>query len=144
METDVKPTFVDTPGFIDIRDARHPIVEEVSNDPHVPNDLLFPGVGEGPQSLILTGLNMGGKSTLSRTIGLSVILAQLGCWVPASGCRMSVFDGVYTRMGAADDLSAGRSTFMVELAETSEILKAATPSSLCIIDEVRCLSPLFH
>lgn len=136
--TDVKPTFTDHPAsYLDIHDARHPIVEEVSNAPHVPNDIQFPGQGQGPQTLILTGLNMGGKSTFSRTIGLSVILAQIGCWVPASKCHMSVFDGVYTRMGASDELSAGRSTFMVELSETSAILKSATSRSLCIIDEVR-------
>uniref|UniRef100_A0A0K3CG19 DNA mismatch repair protein MSH3 n=1 Tax=Rhodotorula toruloides TaxID=5286 RepID=A0A0K3CG19_RHOTO len=130
----VRPTIVDEPGYIDFVDGRHPIIEDVSPEPFVPNSIKFGG-GERRQ-MVLTGLNMGGKSSLSRMIALIALLAQIGSFVPAESCTTSLFDGIYTRMGANDDVARGRSTFMVELTETSEILRLATPRSLLILDEL--------
>ncbi|GAA6006379.1 mismatch repair protein MSH3 [Rhodotorula paludigena] len=129
-----RPTIVDEPGRIDIAGGRHPIIETVSPNPFVPNDLSFGG-GQRKQ-MILTGLNMGGKSSLSRSVALIALLAQMGSFVPADSCTTSLFDGIYTRMGAADDVARGRSTFMVELSEASEILRLATARSLIILDEL--------
>ncbi|GAA5894851.1 hypothetical protein JCM6882_006693 [Rhodosporidiobolus microsporus] len=129
-----RPTIVDEPGKLEIVDGRHPIIEAVSPNPFVPNSVEF-GAGKRHQ-MILTGLNMGGKSSLSRSIALIALLAQIGSYVPAESCTTSLFDGIYTRMGANDDLTRGRSTFMVELSETSEILRLATPRSLIILDEL--------
>ncbi|GAA5822849.1 hypothetical protein JCM11251_004399 [Rhodosporidiobolus azoricus] len=129
-----RPDIVDEPGKLEIVDGRHPIIEAVSPNPFVPNSVEF-GAGKRHQ-LILTGLNMGGKSSLSRSIALIALLAQIGSYVPAESCTTSLFDGIYTRMGANDDLTRGRSTFMVELTETSEILRLATPRSLIILDEL--------
>lgn len=95
--TDCRPDFVDKAGYIDIKDGRHPVVEEVLDHPHVPNDVTFPGAEASLQTLILTGLNMGGKSTFSRMVGCIVILAQIGCWVPAQACTTSVFDGIHSQ-----------------------------------------------
>ncbi|BGP29936.1 hypothetical protein JCM10296v2_001688 [Rhodotorula toruloides] len=130
----VRPTIVDEPGYIDFVDGRHPIIEEVSPEPFVSNSVKFGG-GERRQ-MVLTGLNMGGKSSLSRMIALIALLAQIGSFVPAESCTTSLFDGIYTRMGANDDVARGRSTFLVELTETSEILHLATPRSLLILDEL--------
>ncbi|GAA5986743.1 hypothetical protein JCM11641_007759 [Rhodosporidiobolus odoratus] len=128
-----RPTLVDEPGKLDIVGGRHPIIEAVSPNPFVPNDVSF---GSGRRSMVLTGLNMGGKSSLSRSIALIALLAQMGSFVPAESCISSLFDGIYTRMGANDDVARGRSTFMVELSETSEILRLASPRSLIILDEL--------
>ncbi|BGP22690.1 DNA mismatch repair protein MSH3 [Rhodotorula toruloides] len=130
----VRPIIVDEPGYIDFVDGRHPVIEDVSPEPFVPNSIKFGG-GERRQ-MVLTGLNMGGKSSLSRMIALIALLAQMGSFVPAESCTTSLFDGIYTRMGANDDVARGRSTFMVELTETSEILRLATPRSLLILDEL--------
>ncbi|GAA5863812.1 hypothetical protein JCM1840_005775 [Sporobolomyces johnsonii] len=130
----VRPTIVTEPGKLEIVDGRHPIIEAVSSEPFVPNSVEF-GSGKRHQ-MILTGLNMGGKSSLSKSIALIALMAQIGSYVPAESCVSSLFDGIYTRMGANDEIARGRSTFMVELTETSEILKLATPRSLIILDEL--------
>jgi DNA mismatch repair protein MSH3 len=86
--------------------------------------------------MILTGMNAGGKSSLARTVGIISIMAQIGSFVPARRARLGIYDAVFTRMGASDELARGRSTFMVELSETSDILKSATSRSLIILDEL--------
>lgn len=129
-----RPDFVAEAGTLTIVGGRHPMVETILTAPFVPNDVV---IGEDTyRQLILTGLNMGGKSSLSRSIALIALMAQIGSYVPADRCTSSIFDGIYTRMGASDDLARGRSTFMVELSETSDILKLATPRSLVILDEL--------
>ncbi|GAA5970599.1 hypothetical protein JCM8115_000833 [Rhodotorula mucilaginosa] len=129
-----RPEIADKVGVVDIVDARHPIIEEISPQPFVPNTIRFGG--EYRKQMVLTGLNMGGKSSLSRSVALIAVLAQIGSYVPATQCRISLFDSIFTRMGAADDVARGRSTFMVELSETSEILRLATARSLIILDEL--------
>jgi DNA mismatch repair protein MSH6 len=101
---------------------------------YIPNDLVLNGSGE--QMVLLTGPNMGGKSTLLRQTCIAVIMSQLGCYIPAKKCRLTPFDRIFTRIGANDNIMAGQSTFMVELSETSKILKEATPRSLVILDEL--------
>ena len=108
----------------------------IANDIFLGTNCDCPGDGLHPQAVILTGPNMGGKSTLLRQICLCVILAQLGSFVPASSLEMSVFDRIFTRIGAQDNILAGKSTFKVELEETSRILNEATPFSLVILDEL--------
>ncbi|GAA6029240.1 hypothetical protein JCM8097_003582 [Rhodosporidiobolus ruineniae] len=130
----VRPNIVDEPGRLEIVAGRHPIIEAVSSQPFVPNSVEFGG-GKARQ-MVLTGLNMGGKSSLSRSIALIALLAQIGSFVPAEACTSSLFDGIYTRMGANDDMARGRSTFMAELSETSELLRLATPRSLIVLDEL--------
>ncbi len=117
-----------------IRAGRHPVVEVNSSEPFVPNDLAC-GV-EGDQLLILTGPNMGGKSTYLRQNALIVILAQMGSFVPAEEATIGLVDRVFTRVGASDNLAKGQSTFMVEMIETANILNVATPRSLVLLDEV--------
>lgn len=90
----------------------------------------------GPRCLVITGPNMGGKSTLMRQVALIQIMAQIGCHVPADGARLGVCDAIHVRMGAHDDIMAGRSTFMVELSETAQILQTAGPRSLVLLDEL--------
>ncbi|KAI5479614.1 DNA mismatch repair protein MSH3 [Pseudohyphozyma bogoriensis] len=130
----VRPEFVKTPGTLEIVGGRHPIVEALLDAPYVPNDVKFGDTS--PRQMILTGSNMGGKSSTSRMIALVALMSQIGSFVPADSVKTSTFDGIYTRMGASDDLARGRSTFMVELSETSEILKLATPRSLIVLDEL--------
>ncbi|GAA5848304.1 hypothetical protein JCM8547_004473 [Rhodosporidiobolus lusitaniae] len=131
----VRPTLVDEPGMLEIEEGRHPIIEAVSREPFVPNTVEFGDrKGGGRRQMVLTGLNMGGKSSLSRSIALIALL--IGSFVPATSCRTSLFDSIFTRMGASDDLARGRSTFVVELSETSEILRLATPRSLIVLDEL--------
>lgn len=129
----VRPTF-NSERRIDIRDARHPVIEKampekefVSNDYRMDSDL---------EVLVITGPNMGGKSTYMRELALIVIMAQLGSFVPASKADLYVFDSIYTRIGASDDLIKGESTFMVEMAETNRALRNATANSLLIFDEI--------
>jgi DNA mismatch repair protein MutS len=121
-------------GGIWIRDGRHPVVEQASRDAFVPNDAeLDP---ERAQIVLLTGPNMGGKSTYLRQVGLTVLMAQAGSFVPAGAARLAVVDRIFTRVGASDDLARGESTFMVEMIETANILRHATARSLVILDEV--------
>ncbi|MCI2056992.1 MAG: DNA mismatch repair protein MutS [Oscillibacter sp.] len=126
---------VDESGVLDIKDGRHPVVEQVLKDAlFVPND-TFMGEQES-RVAIITGPNMAGKSTYMRQVALIVLMAQMGSFVPASSARIGVVDRIFTRIGASDDLSAGQSTFMVEMSEVSEILHHATKNSLLILDEI--------
>ena len=126
---------VDESGVIDIRDGRHPVVEKMLKDTlFVPNDTFM---GEKEKRVaIITGPNMAGKSTYMRQVALIVLMAQIGSFVPASCAHVGVVDRIFTRIGASDDLSAGQSTFMVEMTEVSEILHHATRNSLLILDEI--------
>ena len=126
---------VDESGVIEIHDGRHPVVERVLKDSlFVPND-TFMGEKEG-RVAIITGPNMAGKSTYMRQVALIVLMAQMGSFVPASSARIGVTDRIFTRIGASDDLSAGQSTFMVEMTEVADILRHATKNSLLILDEI--------
>ncbi|XP_053954107.1 probable DNA mismatch repair protein Msh6 [Anastrepha ludens] len=123
----------DQQPFVDIAEGYHPCAPV---DTFIPNGITL-GTGETPAPLsILTGPNMGGKSTLMRQVGLLVVMAQIGAHVPAAHCRMSLVDRIFTRLGAQDDIMAGQSTFLVELNETSLILKHATVNSLVLLDEL--------
>ena len=126
---------VDESGVIEIREGRHPVVEQVLKDTlFVPND-TFMGQKE-ERVAIITGPNMAGKSTYMRQVALIVLLAQMGSFVPARYARIGVVDRIFTRIGASDDLSAGQSTFMVEMTEVADILRYATKNSLLILDEI--------
>ena len=120
-------------GGISITGGRHPVVESVISDPFVPNDLEL---NEQRSLLMITGPNMGGKSTYMRQIALITLLAHSGCFVPAQAASISVVDRIFTRMGSSDDLAGGRSTFMVEMTETANILNNASKNSLVLMDEV--------
>ncbi|MGH9941190.1 MAG: DNA mismatch repair protein MutS [Pyrinomonadaceae bacterium] len=119
---------------IEIAQGRHPVIEATSDAPFVPNDLYMNNSTD--RLLIITGPNMGGKSTVLRQIALISILAQIGSFVPAERARLPILDRVWTRVGASDDLSRGRSTFMVEMTETAAILHNASPRSLVVLDEI--------
>ncbi|HVE58159.1 MAG TPA: DNA mismatch repair protein MutS [Pyrinomonadaceae bacterium] len=119
---------------IEVKNGRHPIVEAFLHEDFIPNDLYLNNSTD--RLLIITGPNMGGKSTILRQIALIQILAQIGSFVPANSARLPIIDRVWTRVGASDDLSSGRSTFMVEMTETAAILHNATPRSLVILDEI--------
>lgn len=126
---------VDTSDCISIEEGRHPVVEKVLRDtPFVPNDTLLNGGAD--RCAIITGPNMAGKSTYMRQVALIVIMAQIGSFVPARSAHIGLVDSVFTRVGAADDLASGQSTFMVEMNEVAEILKHATEKSLIIFDEI--------
>ncbi|MBR2328103.1 MAG: DNA mismatch repair protein MutS [Clostridia bacterium] len=130
----VKP-IVDNSGIIDIKDGRHPVVEKMLTDSvFVPNDTYL-DCDENRFSLI-TGPNMAGKSTYMRQTAIIALMAQIGSFVPASKARIGIVDKIFTRVGAADDLATGQSTFMVEMNEVASILKNATSSSLLIFDEI--------
>jgi DNA mismatch repair protein MutS len=120
-----------------IREGRHPVVEQASRDVFVPNDAELDGGETGKaQIVLLTGPNMGGKSTYLRQVALIVLMAQAGSFVPAEEAAIGVVDRIFTRVGASDDLARGESTFMVEMIETANILRHATAHSLVILDEV--------
>jgi DNA mismatch repair protein MutS len=120
--------------ILDIKDGRHPVVEQLNLDEKfIPNDCR---AGGEERILIITGPNMGGKSTYLRQVALIVIMAQMGSFVPAKEARIGIADRVFTRVGASDSLVQGRSTFLVEMQETADILNNATPGSLIILDEV--------
>jgi DNA mismatch repair protein MutS len=119
---------------IEIKNGRHPIVEACSNFEFVPNDTYLNNSTD--RLLIVTGANMGGKSTVLRQIALIQILGQIGSFVPASSARLPIVDRVWTRVGASDDLASGRSTFMVEMTETAQILHNSTGRSLVLLDEI--------
>ena len=126
---------VDESGVIEIQAGRHPVVEKMRSDAlFVPNDTLM-GAKEDRVSII-TGPNMAGKSTYMRQVALIVLMAQVGSFVPAHDAHIGVVDRIFTRIGASDDLSAGQSTFMVEMTEVSDILRTATKNSLLILDEI--------
>lgn len=121
-------------GVYDIKDGRHPVVEQsIGFDHFVPNDTLL---DEDGRVMIITGPNMAGKSTYMRQVALIVLLAHVGSFVPASYANISITDRIFTRIGASDDLFGGQSTFMVEMSELSNILKFATSRSLLILDEI--------
>ncbi|WP_370584020.1 DNA mismatch repair protein MutS [Motiliproteus sp. SC1-56] len=126
------PQVVEEPGLF-IEGGRHPVVEQVSEDPFVANDLIL---DNQRRMLIITGPNMGGKSTYMRQTALIVLLAHIGGYVPAQSARIGLVDRIFTRMGSSDDLAGGRSTFMVEMTETANILHNATERSLVLMDEV--------
>ena len=126
------PEFSDTPGF-DIEEGRHPVVEQLLSDPYVPNDLLM---DQQRRMLVITGPNMGGKSTYMRQAALIALLAYTGSYVPANRVVIGPLDRIFTRMGSSDDIAGGRSTFMVEMTETANILHNATEYSLVLMDEV--------
>ena len=126
---------VDLGDIIEITEGRHPVVEQMLHGvPFVPNDVLLDN--RENQIAVITGPNMAGKSTYMRQVALITIMAQIGCFVPAKTAHIGIVDGVYTRVGASDDLSAGQSTFMVEMSEVADILKNATSKSLLILDEI--------
>ena len=126
------PRFVDEP-CMRIDQGRHPVVEQVLTTPFVANDL---SLDDDTRMLIITGPNMGGKSTYMRQTALIVLLAHIGSFVPAKSCELSLVDRIFTRIGSSDDLAGGRSTFMVEMSETANILHNATERSLVLMDEV--------
>lgn len=127
-----RPTFV--PGTqIEVTGARHPMIEQLLLDAYVPNDI---SLSSSQRALLVTGPNMGGKSSYVRSVALIAIMAQIGSYVPADSATLGITDAVFTRMGAYDNLTAGESTFMVELSETSDILKLATDRSLVVLDEL--------
>lgn len=125
MQPDKQPS-------IEIEEGYHPCV---TTDTYIPNGIVL-GCNETAPLSILTGPNMGGKSTLMRQIGLLTVMAQIGAHVPAESCRLSLVDRIFTRLGAQDDILSGHSTFLVELNETSLILKHATCNSLVLLDEL--------
>ena len=128
----VEPELGDAPG-LRIEGGRHPVVERVLDDPFVPNDLELTN---GRRMLVITGPNMGGKSTYMRQAALILVLASIGSFVPARRAVIGPFDRIFTRIGASDDLAGGRSTFMVEMTEAAVILNAATDRSLVLMDEI--------
>ncbi|KAI8145116.1 muts domain V-domain-containing protein [Fennellomyces sp. T-0311] len=127
----VKPTFSDD-AKLRVTNGRHPMVEQLL-DNYVANDIDF---DDTKRTMVLTGPNMGGKSSYMRQVALIAIMGQIGSYVPADRAELGILDAVYTRMGALDNMLAGESTFMVELHEASDIMRAATPRSLVILDEL--------
>jgi DNA mismatch repair protein MutS len=135
----VRPTLVEEP-VIEAIAARHPVIEQWMEDTRegrfIANDLYLNAASEGPSLLLITGPNMGGKSTYLRQAAMLVLLAQMGSFVPAESLRFGLVDRIYTRIGASDNVARGRSTFMVEMTETATILNTATNRSLILLDEM--------
>ncbi|KAL8872213.1 MAG: hypothetical protein Q9174_002120 [Haloplaca sp. 1 TL-2023] len=129
----VKPEFTDDTRIV-VKQGRHPMVEQLLLDSYVANDTEL--ATEDTRALLITGPNMGGKSSYVRQVALIAIMGQIGSYVPAESAKLGMLDAVFTRMGAFDNMMAGESTFMVELSETSDILKQATSRSLIILDEL--------
>jgi DNA mismatch repair protein MutS len=130
----VRP-IVDEADEIIIRDGRHPVLERMGfSERFVPNDTEMNN--QGHQILIITGPNMAGKSTYLRQVALTILMAQMGCFVPAREARMGVVDRIFTRIGALDNIMRGQSTFMVEMMETARILNQATSRSFVVLDEI--------
>ncbi|MET3682212.1 DNA mismatch repair protein MutS [Alkalibacillus flavidus] len=128
----VKPT-MNHDQSLAVYGARHPVVEQVMRDEFVPNDFELE---QGTDILLITGPNMAGKSTYMRQLGLIAIMAQIGCFVPVNEADLPIFDQIFTRIGAADDLVSGQSTFMVEMLEAQNAVSHATPNSLILFDEI--------
>lgn len=135
VKNDYARPVVNVSGKLYLKDCRHPVVETLLHDtPFVPNDVDMDM--NDTRVAVITGPNMAGKSTYMRQTAIIVIMAQIGCFVPASVAELGIVDGIYTRVGASDDLSAGQSTFMLEMTEVADILRNATPGSLIIFDEI--------
>ena len=128
----VRPILTDSNDVI-IKDNRHPVIERVMDFEYVSNDIVMKN---GINTLLITGPNMSGKSTYMRQFAITVIMAQIGCFVPASYCEFKIFDSIYTRIGASDDLVSGESTFMVEMKEANQAIENATPNSIILFDEL--------
>lgn len=128
----VRPELLDT-RRIEIVDGRHPVVERVSKKEYVSNDCMM---GEDINTLLITGPNMSGKSTFMRQLAIIIIMAQMGSFVPAASAKLPIFDKIFTRIGASDDLVSGESTFMVEMMEARNALSNATSNSLILFDEL--------
>ena len=128
----VKPELINESG-INIEAGRHPVVEQMTTEAFIANPVVL---NQQRKMLIITGPNMGGKSTYMRQTALIVLLAHIGCYVPASAAKIGLVDRIFTRIGASDDLASGRSTFMVEMTETANILHNATDKSLVLLDEI--------
>jgi DNA mismatch repair protein MSH3 len=129
----VKPRYTDDTQII-VKQGRHPMIEQLLLDTYVPNDIDLRA--DKTRALLVTGPNMGGKSSYVRQVALIAIMGQIGSYVPARSATLGMLDAVFTRMGAFDNMMTGESTFMVELSETADILKQATPRSLVILDEL--------
>ncbi|MDW2405913.1 DNA mismatch repair protein MutS, partial [Vibrio sp. 1262-1] len=127
-----RPTLVKDAG-IHIQAGRHPVVEQVTSDPFIANPIEL---SPSRKMLIITGPNMGGKSTYMRQTALIALMAHIGSYVPAESAQIGSLDRIFTRIGASDDLASGRSTFMVEMTETANILHNATKNSLVLMDEI--------
>ncbi len=128
----IRPIIIDEKEMI-IIDNRHPVVEKVIKDDYVCNDIIM---DKNTNILLITGPNMAGKSTYMRQVAITVIMAQIGCFVPAKKAKMPIFDAIFTRIGASDDLVSGQSTFMVEMLEAKEAIVNATKDSLILFDEL--------
>ena len=128
----VRPTLTDE-KMIKMIDCRHPVVEQVMKDKYIPNDIIM---DKTTDILLITGPNMAGKSTYMRQCAITVIMAQMGCFVPCKSCTMPIFDKIFTRIGASDDLVSGESTFMVEMKEANIAISDATENSLILFDEL--------
>jgi DNA mismatch repair protein MutS len=128
----IKPEIIDE-KLIEVINGRHPVVEALLEDQFVENSLVM---DKNNTILLITGPNMSGKSTYMRQLAMIIILAQIGCFVPAEKAKLPIFDQIFTRIGASDDLSTGKSTFMVEMLEVNYALKNATENSLILFDEI--------
>jgi len=128
----VRPTLTETRN-LKIIESRHPVVERVIKDEYVPNDIIM---DDNTNVLLITGPNMAGKSTYMRQLGITVIMAQIGCFIPATEAKLPIFDQIFTRIGASDDLVSGESTFMVEMMEATHAINNATENSLILFDEL--------
>ena len=128
----VRP-ILNTEHNLEIIQGRHPVVEKVIKDSYIPNDIVM---DKNTAIILITGPNMAGKSTYMRELGIITIMAQIGCYVPAKKATIPIFDKIFTRIGASDDLVSGESTFMVEMTEAANAIKNATPDSLILFDEL--------